>query len=472
MGCFIAIDLKSFYASVECVDRGLDPLAARLVVADRDRTDKTICLAVTPALKAYGISGRPRLFEVEQRIRELKRCNPALELDYIAAPPRMARYVEVSTQIYRIYLRYIAPEDIHIYSIDEVFIDASQYLSLYKMTAWELTTKLIKEVLKETGITATAGIGTNLYLCKVAMDISAKHIPADKYGVRIAELDEMSYRYSLWEHKPITDFWRVGHGTAKSLEAHGMYTMGDVALCSVRNEDLLYRLFGIQAELLIDHAWGWEPCTMEQIKNYRPQMHSLSSGQVLQRPYPFGQARLVAKEMAELLSLEMVDKRVVCDQLVLHVGYDIENIKKGFDGETKTDRYGRTAPKSAHGSENLGRFTSSTGIFEKAVTKIFDSIVNPGLSVRRINLTASHVINEKDIPEHQTARQLDLFTDIEAEEKRQEEEAKVLAKERRMQETILSIKKKYGKNAILKGMNFEEGATAKERNGRIGGHRK
>ena len=398
---YIAIDLKSFYASVECFDRQLDPLTTNLVVADQSRTEKTICLAVSPALKSFGIPGRPRLFEVIQKTQEVNRqrqrtapnlrffgkshqlpelmSDPALELDYIVAPPRMAKYVEVSTRIYGIYLEYIAPEHIHVYSIDEVFIDAAPYLKLYKMTARELAMKLIQAVLKETGITATAGIGTNLYLCKIAMDIVAKHIPADKDGVRIAELDEHSYRRDLWTHRPLTDFWRVGHGYAARLESHGMYTMGDVARMSLRNEELLYRLFGVNAELLIDHAWGWEPCTIADIKSYKPESGSISSGQVLQDPYDFNKGRLVVLEMTDLLSLSLVEKKLVTDQIVLTIGYDAAD--KSYRGEVVTDRYGRQIPKSAHGSSKLGRQTSSSKIITEAMLKLFDRIVNPELQI-------------------------------------------------------------------------------------------
>ena len=469
--CYIAIDLKSFYASVECVDRGLNPLTANLVVADESRTDKTICLAVTPALKALGIPGRPRLFEVRQKVSMLRRQPRYRQLEYIVAPPRMARYMEVSAEIYGIYLKYIAAEDIHVYSIDEVFIDATQYLSMYKLTDKELSMKIIEDILSTTGITATAGIGTNLYLCKVAMDIVAKRIPADENGVRIARLDEMSYRRELWDHRPLTDFWRVGRGTANRLEQYGIYTMGDIARRSHTNENFLYKLFGINAELLIDHAWGWEPCTMKQIKAYRPQSHSLSSGQVLHCPYPAVQAKTVVKEMTEMLSLDMVEKGVVCDQIVLGISYDRENIDKGFSGETVTDYYGRKVPKHAHGSGNLGRFTSSTQLMEDCVCKIFERIVTPSLLIRKINVCANHIIPEKDIPGNNGSLELDLFSDVESEEKKHAEREKKLEKERKIQEAIISMHKKYGRNSILKGMNFEEGATAKDRNKQIGGHK-
>ena len=492
---YIAIDLKSFYASVECVDRGLDPLDANLVVADPTRTEKTICLAVSPSLKSYGIPGRARLFEVVQKVREVNAQrrykapkhsftheshfhselmkDPSAELAFITAPPRMAHYMEVSTQIYNVYLKYIAPEDIHVYSIDEVFIDATNYLKTYGMTPRELAMKMILDVLDTTGITATAGIGTNLYLCKIAMDIYAKHCEPDKNGVRIAELDEMSYRRILWNHRPLTDFWRVGRGISKKLEAHGMYTMGDVARCSIGkksdyyNEDLLYKLFGINAELLIDHAWGWEPTEISDIKSYRPESSSLSSGQVLQEPYEFSKARLVLKEMADLLSLELVSKRIVTDQIVLTVGYDIESLTKSYSGAVETDRYGRKIPKTAHSSENIGRYTSSTKLICETAMILFDRIVDKNLLVRRMYIVANHIITEKDAEKESEYVQLDLFTDT----KKQEAEENELKKEKDMQKAILRIKSKYGKNSIIKGMNLKEGATALERNRQIGGHK-
>lgn len=492
---YIAIDLKSFYASVECVDRGLDPLDANLVVADPTRTEKTICLAVSPSLKSHGIPGRARLFEVNQKVREVNAVrkqyspnrelshesfyhselmkDPSAKLAFITAPPRMAHYMEVSTQIYNVYLKYIAPEDIHVYSIDEVFIDATDYLKTYGMTARELAMKMVLDVLDTTGITATAGIGTNLYLCKIAMDIYAKHCEADKNGVRIAELDEMSYRKILWTHRPLTDFWRVGKGISKKLEAHGMYTMGDVARCSVGketdyyNEELLYKLFGVNAELLIDHAWGWEPTEISDIKSYRPESSSLSSGQVLKEPYEFSKARLVLKEMADLLSLDLVSKRIVTDQIVLTVGYDVESVNKYFNGKTETDRYGRTVPKTAHSSENIGRYTSSTKLITQTAMTLFDRIVDKELLVRRMYIVANHIITEKDAEKEREYVQLDLFTDIE----KQAAEENELQKEKDMQNAILKIKNKYGKNAIVKGMNLQEGATAIERNGQIGGHK-
>ena len=495
---YIAIDLKSFYASVECVERGLDPLTTNLVVADRSRTEKTICLAVSPSLKAYGIPGRARLFEVEQRLRqvnaerrrktcgyrltgksvsdtELKR-HPDWEVDYIAAPPRMAYYIEHSTRIYKIYLNYVAPEDIHVYSIDEVFMDVTSYLPVYGIPAHELAKRIIGDVLQQTGITATAGIGSNLYLCKVAMDIEAKRIPADKDGVRIAELDEMSYRRKLWTHRPLKDFWRVGHGIAGKLEQHGIYTMGDIARQSVRDEELLYRLFGINAELLIDHAWGWEPCTIEAIKAYRPASNSFSSGQVLQEPYTVRKARVVVQEMAESAALDLLDKKMVTDQIVLTIGYDTASLsdpalRARYKGEITTDHYGRKVPKHAHGTANIGSPTSSARIISNAVMELFDRIVNPDLLVRRINLTTSRVIDEETALRNPAPVQYDLFTDYEALEKEKMKEKEILDKERKMQSAILKIRKQFGKNAILKGLNYEEGATAKERNKQIGGHK-
>ena len=488
---YLCIDLKSFFASVECVERGLNPLTTNLVVADRERTEKTICLAVTPSLKAYGIPGRARLFEVVQKVREVNNkrrmkapsrnfagksynseelnSNPSLELDYIVAPPRMAYYMEYSTRIYNVYLKYIAPEDIHVYSIDEVFIDITHYLATYKLSAHDFARKLIQDVLDTTGITATAGIGTNMYLAKIAMDIEAKHIPADKDGVRIAELDEMSYREKLWSHRPLTDFWRVGKGYANKLERYGMRTMGDVARCSLYDEDLLYRLFGVNAELLIDHAWGWEPCTIKEIKAYKPSTNSLSSGQVLKTPYYFDKAKLVTREMMELLVLELVEKALVTNQVVLTIGYDIDNLTDDniqYNGDIVTDFYGRQVPKHAHGTANIDRYTASSKLIVDATMKLFDRIVDKSLLVRRINIAVCKLQKEKDVNENQV-EQLDLFTDYEKKNAQEEN----LKKEKRMQEAVLSIKKKYGKNAILKGMNLEEGATAKERNSQIGGHK-
>lgn len=501
---YLCIDLKSFYASVECIERGLDPMTTNLVVADASRTEKTICLAVSPALKSYGIPGRARLFEVIQKVKQANsvrlqkapgRCftgssynaqelakNPSLQLDYIAAPPRMAHYIEHSTQIYNIYLKYIAPEDIHVYSIDEVFIDLTTYLGSAGPTPHEFAMMMIRDVYQTTGITATAGIGTNMYLAKIAMDIVAKHIPADKDGVRIAELDEMSYRRQLWDHRPLTDFWRVGRGYAKKLEENGLFTMGDIALCSVGkptdfyNEDLLYKLFGINAELLIDHAWGWEPCTIDKVKEYKPTSNSIGSGQVLHCPYDFDKARLVVREMIDLLVLDLVDKGFVTDQIVLTIGYDIENLtdpkrSKAYSGPVTVDAYGRKIPKHAHGTANIGRQTSSTKLITEAVMDLYDRIVSPSLLIRRLNISANHVVPEQSVKIEPQVEQLDLFTNYEELEKQREEENAALERERKMQQAVLSIKKKFGKNSILKGMNLQEGATAKDRNQQIGGHK-
>lgn len=495
---YIAIDLKSFYASVECMQRGLDPMTTNLVVADLSRTEKTICLAVSPALKQYGISGRARLFEVVQQVKQANalrqrkapghtftgtsldndelKAHPELAVDYVVATPQMAKYMKTSTEIYNVYLKHVAPEDIHVYSIDEVFIDATAYLDTYKLTPREFAMKMILDVLATTGITATAGIGTNLFLSKVAMDIMAKHIPADRNGVRIAELDEMSYRRSLWSHRPLTDFWRVGRGYAKKLEEHGMFTMGDVARQSVRDEGLLYKLFGVNAELLIDHAWGWEPCTIADIKAYKPESNSIGSGQVLHCPYTAEKAKLVVREMADLLVLDLVDKGLVTDQIVLTVGYDIENLtdpnrSQTYKGDVTTDHYGRKIPKHAHGTGNLDKYTSSTREILQAVSELYDRIVDENLLIRRLNIVANHVIDEASAPAQPEAEQLDLFTDYEARARQQAEDAAALEREKRQQEAILSIKKKFGKNAILKGMNLEEGATAKDRNTQIGGHK-
>lgn len=490
---YISIDLKSFYASVECVERGLDPLTTNLVVADIERTEKTICLAVTPSLKACGVGGRPRLFEVVERVRVLNserrkrapagvlgakswnseelKAHPTYELDYIVAPPRMKKYMDVSSQIYGIYLKYVAAEDIHVYSVDEVFIDATDYLVTYGVTAREFASMLITDVLKTTGITATAGIGTNLYLCKVAMDIVAKHIPADKNGVRVAKLDEMSYRQMLWEHRPLTDFWRIGGGYSKTLEQNGMFTMGDVARCSIENEEVLYKLFGINAELLIDHAWGWEPCTIADIKAYRPENNSISTGQVLQEPYSFEKGLLIIREMADVLSLDLVEKRLVTNQIVLTVGYDTENLSTpeklgSYIGEFKTDYYGRNVPKSAHGSINLGSRTSSARVIVKAAAELYERIVRNDLTVRRMYIVANCVVDE-ELADESDPEQLDLFTDYE----RLERENQQLLKEREVQRAVVGIKRKFGKNAILKGMNLEEGGTTISRNAQVGGHR-
>ncbi len=501
---YIAIDLKSFYASVECMERGLDPMTTNLVVADLSRTQKTICLAVSPSLKSYGISGRSRLFEVIRKVDQVNeqrksrlpshrfsgkswkdpelKAHPELAVDYLVASPQMAHYMKCSARIYEVYLKYIAAEDIHVYSIDEVFMDVTNYLKTYQLSAEELARKMILDVLNTTGITATAGIGTNLFLCKAAMDIEAKHIPPDENGVRIAKLDEMSYRRSLWSHRPLTDFWRVGKGYAKKLEAHGLYTMGDIARCSIGkadeyyNEELLYRLFGVNAELLIDHAWGWEPCTIADIKAYRPESNSLGAGQVLHCPYPFEKARLVTQEMADDLALSLVEKRLVTRQLTLTVGYDIRNlqdpdIRKSYHGEIVRDRYGRTMPKHAHGTANLPQPTSSSSRITAAVMDLFGRIVNPKLLTRKITLTANDVTAEELSRQTETYEQLDLFTDYGMLEQQREEEKKKMEKERKLQEAMLEIKKKYGKNSILKGMNLQEGATARERNQQIGGHK-
>lgn len=504
---YTAIDLKSFYASVECVERGLDPMNTNLVVADLSRTEKTICLAVSPSLKSYGIPGRARLFEALQKIKEANalrqrtapgrkfagesydhavlKSSPELAISYIVAPPRMALYMEYSTRIYNIYLKYVAPQDIHVYSVDEVFMDITDYLAARHLTPREMTMMMIHDVLKTTGITATAGIGTNLYLAKIAMDIQAKHIKPDKDGVRIAELDERSYRQLLWTHRPLTDFWRVGRGYANKLEEQGMFTMGDVARCSAGkpdeyyNEELLYRLFGIQAELLIDHAWGWEPCSIADIKAYKPSGKSLGSGQVLHCPYAFDKAKLIVREMTDLLVLDLVDKGLVTDQMVLTIGYDIENLAnpetaKSYHGEITTDRYGRKVPRHAHGSANLSRQTSSARLIIDAVMALFDCIADKNLLVRRINITANHVTDEQSVisaVRSDNFEQLDMFTDYEAVQKKIEEEEKALTREKKMQEAVIGIKKKFGKNAVLKGMNLEEGATTASRNRQIGGHK-
>ena len=480
---YIAIDLKSFYASVECMERGLDPMTANLVVADDSRTEKTICLAVSPSLKAYGISGRPRLFEVIQKTNEINKTRESSQqIEYIVAPPQMAHYIEYSTKIYQIYLKYVAPEDIHVYSIDEVFMDITSYLKLNGMTAREFAKTIIQDVLRSTGITATAGIGTNLYLCKVAMDIVAKHVNPDADGVRIAVLDEISYRKLLWSHQPLTDFWRVGKGYSKKLQEIGLYTMGDIARCSIGkpneyyNEDLLYRMFGINAELLIDHAWGWEPCTMKDIKAYKPESNSIGSGQVLHCPYEFEKCRLIIKEMTDLLALDLVSKKLVTDQIVLHVGYDIENLtdserNTAYTGPVKTDYYGRKVPVHAHGTANLGQYTASTKLITNAVMELYDKIVNPKLLIRRVSLSANHVVTEDSIPVKESYEQLNLFTDYDTLDITSKAENRVLEREKRMQQAVLDIKKKYGKNAILKGMNLQEGATTVERNNQIGGHK-
>ncbi len=497
---YIAIDLKSFYASVECVKRGYDPLTTNLVVADKSRTDKTICLAVSPSLKAYGISGRARLFEVVERVRQvnaerLQKApqhrfsgrsvfapelseHPELELDYIAARPQMAHYIEWSSRIYSIYLKYIAAEDIHVYSIDEVFMDVTDYLMAYDQTPHELAMRIIHDVLDQTGITATAGIGTNLYLCKVAMDIVAKHIPPDRDGVRIAELDEDSYQDLLWDHTPLTDFWRVGPGYARKLHAHGVRTMGDLAMLSTMDagRDLLYKLFGINAELLIDHAWGYEPTRMSDIKSYGSKRKSLGSGQVLSSAYTADKARLVTLEMADALSFDLMDKHLCTDQLVLTIGYDRESLEnpeiaKNYHGKVSSDHYGRKVPSHAHGTINLSRQTASTAMITDAAMDLYDRIVNYDLLIRRICITAGKVVSEDEAQSSPVYEQLDLFTDYELLDAQRKAKNEQLKKERRRQEAILSIQKKYGKNAILKGMNLEEGATMRDRNGQIGGHK-
>lgn len=503
---YICIDLKSFYASVECRERNLNALTTNLVVADKTRTEKTICLAVSPSLKSYGISGRARLFEVIQKVREInsdrkkyadnhefKGCSydslvlekdRNMALTYIAAPPRMSLYMKYSTFIYNIYLKYIAPEDIHVYSIDEVFIDVTNYINTYKTSARKLAEKMINDVLLQTGITATAGIGTNLYLAKIAMDIGAKHIEPDKNGVRISELDVEKYRRLLWNHRPLTDFWRVGKGYAKKLEQHGIYTMGDIALCSLGkpyeryNEDLLFKLFGVNAELLIDHAWGYEPCTIKEIKEYKPETNSISSGQVLECPYDFEKTRLVVLEMIDSLVLDLVEKKLVTDRIVLTIGYDIENLtvperKKKYKGEIITDSYGRKVPKYAHGTANIGKFTSSSKTISTFTMSLFDKIIDKNLLVRRINVTAGKVINESALKKEESSpKQLDFFTDYEECESASKLEKEFLKKERDLQETIIGLKKQFGKNAVIKGMNMKKGATAIDRNGRIGGHKK
>jgi len=510
----IAIDLKSFYASVECRERRLDPLKTNLVVADPSRTEKTICLAVSPSLKAYGIPGRARLFEVVQKVRQVNAerkkaapgghfagkspfapelaSNPSLAVDYIIAPPQMAHYMKISAKIYGIYTRFIAPEDIHVYSVDEVFMDVTHYLHLYERQAAKagmepvrfLTLKLVRAVLYETGITATAGIGSNLYLAKVAMDVVAKHVEPDEDGVRIAELNERTYREQMWDHRPLTDFWRVGRGYARKLEAEGLFTMGDIARCSLGkdgdyyNEELLYRLFGVNAELLIDHAWGCESCTMEAIKAYKPESNSLSAGQVLHCPYGFDKARLIVHEMADALALDLVSKELATDQLVLSVGYDIENladpaIRGRYKGAVDTDYYGREVPRMAHGSINLGAFTSSSKRIIASMLELFDRIVDRDLLIRRMYVVANHVQSEASVRSELESRsvQLDMFTDYAAQERKRQVEEAGRQRERAQQQTILAIKQKWGKNAILKGMNLEEGATARDRNEQVGGHR-
>ena len=486
---YICIDLKSFYASVECVERKLNPLTTNLVVADPTRTEKTICLAVTPSLKQYDISGRARLYDVIAKVKEINKKrknqinqkfigksiddqelkeNPLLELDYITAPPRMKCYMKYSTEIYQIYLKYLAPEDIYVYSIDEVFCDITNYLKMYQMTPRELVTKMIQDVYEKTGITATAGIGTNLFLAKIAMDIVAKKVPANEQGVRIAGLDEMTYRKKLWNHQPLTDFWRIGPGISKKLAANHIYTMGDIASCSIYNENKLFKLFGVNAELLIDHAWGWEPCTLEDIRNYKPRSSSLSSGQVLHTPYDYQKARLIVKEMTELLTLDMVSKHYVTDEVVLTIGYDISNINSEYEGETKQDHYGRVVPKPAHGSMHLDHKTSSTKLITNTIIELYDKIINPLLLIRRINITVCNLTDENK--KENIYQQLNLFSNTEKEVENQSKELQEEKVEKRIQKAILAIKNKYGKNAILKGMNLEEGGTTIQRNKQVGGH--
>ena len=493
----MCIDLKSFYASVECVERKLDPLKTNLVVADESRTDKTVCLAISPSLKQYGLGGRARLFEVKQKVKEINlqrrklnnyrkfsgksyldeelKKNKNLELDFIVAPPRMAYYMKYSTNIYNIYLKYIAPEDILVYSIDEVFIDITDYISLYKCTPRQLVTKMIKDVYETTGITATAGIGTNMFLAKVAMDIVAKKCKPNEFGVRIAGLDEMTFRKKLWDHKPITDFWRVGKGIANKLAKNNMNTMGDVARCSHYNEDLLYKLFGVNAELLIDHAWGWEPCTIEIAKSYKPTETSLSSGQVLHEPYDNKKAKVIVQEMADNLALDLVNKKFLTKQLVLTINYDIENLTNPdifnkYFGEITLDSYGRKIPKHSHGTVNLEHYTSSSSIIMESFVNLFDKISNPILLIRKLNLTVSKLICEDKVQTNKKVEQINLFTDYKKKEIEEAKQKDDENKEKEIQKVILQIKNKYGKNAILKGMNLTEGATAIERNKQIGGH--
>ena len=488
MKTYICIDLKSFYASVECVDRGLDPLNTNLVVGDESRSEKTICLAVTPALKSFGIGGRARLFEVIQRVNEINNerkkkigykdfigesCyldelnkNPYLKLSFLIATPRMAKYIDISTKIYSVYLKYVAASDIHVYSIDEVFMDVTNYLPSAKITAHEFVKRIIKDVMKETNVTATAGIGSNMYLAKVAMDIVAKHVDGDKDGVRIASLDEMSQRHKLWSHRPLTDFWRVGRGICKRLENLGLYTMGDIARCSLNNEDILFKEFGVNAEFLIDHAWGYEPTTMEDIKSYRPKANCLTSGQVLSCGYDYNKARVVVLEMAEYLSLELVKKNLVTNSIGLSIGYDIDNLKdedimSKYDGKLDTDYIGRTVPKGSKGSVRLANYTSSTSILIKEVGKLYDKIASRILFIRRLNVSVN-VIND-DCIKNRGYQQFSLFDELDdpIDEK----------KEKKLQKAIVDIKSKYGKNSVLKAMDLADGATTIERNNQIGGHK-
>ncbi len=499
MSIYCCIDLKSFYASVECTELGLDPLRTNLVVADKTRTEKTICLAVSPSLKAYGIPGRARLFDVIQKVKEINvyrrfktknhefvgssyddielKNNPNLELDYIIACPRMAKYMEYSTFIYNIYLKYVSPEDIFPYSIDEVFIDITNYLKTAKMTPRQMVTAMILDVFNSTGITATAGIGTNMYLAKIAMDVVAKHVKNDKQGVRIAELDEMTYRKLLWSHRPLTDFWRVGSAYRKKLEENNMFTMGDIARCSIKNEDLLYKLFGVNAELLIDHSWGYEPCTMKDVKNFKPETNSLTSGQVLHCPYDYEQTKLIVKEMTDLLVLDLVDKNLVTDQIVLTIGYDTINltnpkIRNSYNGEITTDRYGRKIPKHAHGTINLKQKTSSTKIIMEATEELYDRIINKNLLVRRINVVANNLVCKTDLQEKRQNEQISLFVDYKKEEQDKKKLQEKIERENNLQHAIIDIKRKYGKNAVLKAMNLEKDGTTIKRNLQIGGHSK
>jgi len=496
---YIAIDLKSFYASVECVERHMNPLTTHLVVADVSRTEKTICLAVSPSLKAYGLSGRARLYEVIQKVKQINKQrerkvnkqlveksfhvdelknNPYLALSFIIAPPRMSYYMKYSTKIYNIYLKYIAPEDIHVYSIDEVFIDITHYLKTYKMTAYELTQTIIKDVYKTTGIIATAGIGTNLYLCKVAMDIVAKHIQPDKNGNRIAELDEMTYRKLLWNHTPITDFWRIGHGYAKKLENKHLYTMGDIAICSIGkrkdfyNEELLYSMFGIYAELIIDHAWGYEPCTIRDIKAYKPQDKSISSSQVLPKPYSYDKAKIIIKEMIDLLSLELVDKNLVTDQITLNIGYDIiDKSNAKYYGKITKDMYGRIMPKQDSGTIHMKFPTSSTKLMTQKIIELYENIVNKNLFIKRLNISVNHLTTSQSVDSQEFYEQLDLFSYFELNQEQIEKEKIQLEEEKRLQKAIIDIKKKYGKNSILKVMDLQEDATTRDKNNQIGGHK-
>lgn len=489
---YLAIDLKSFYASVECVARGLDPLDACLVVADESRTDKTICLAVTPTLKSFGVPGRPRLFEVKQKLREVNRkrgrngkstsgrelaADCGKSVDFLVAPPRMQLYLDCSAKVYDIYLRYIAPEDIHVYSIDEVIMDITGYLKTYRLSPHDLAMRMIREVLAETGVTATAGLGTNMYLCKVAMDIVAKKMPPDRVGVRIAQLDERKFREYLWNHQPLTDFWRTGRGTAARLIAAGLHTMGDVARASIKHEDWFFKTFGVNGELIIDHAWGWEPVTMEEVKAYRPSTHSISSGQVLTAPYTFGKALVVAKEMAENVALDLVEKGLATDQIVLYVGYDVENltnpeIRSRYDGPVHVDHYGRQVPAHSGGTVRFDEYTSSSRSIVTHVEELFRRVASPLLLVRRLNLSVNNLLPEGRARQRREAMQLDLFTDYEEVARRRQAEEEERRRERRRQQAVINVRKRFGKNALLTGLNYAEGATQRERNGQIGGHRK